>query len=136
MIGDGLMAVFGAPLALDNHEERAVRAAIEMTELVTLFNAERERDSKPPIRIGIGIASGGMIAGYTGTKARATYTCVGDTVNLAARIEAHTKAARRAIVIDRATRDMLRERIATEALGAVTFKGFSEATEVFAVAAD
>jgi class 3 adenylate cyclase len=134
MIGDGLMAVFGAPLPLPDHGERAVRAAVEMTELVTMFDAERERDRKPPIRIGIGIATGQMIAGYVGTKARATYTCVGDTVNLAARIEAHTKIAKRAIVIDRATHDALSGRVATEPLGAVTFKGFSDTTEVFAVA--
>lgn len=133
MIGDGLMALFGAPLALDDHEERAVRAAIEMTELVTMFNDERVRSGKLPIRIGIGIASGEMIAGYTGTKARATYTCVGDTVNLAARIEAHTKLAGRAILMDKSTRDALGERIATDALGASTFKGIGTAVEVFAV---
>src|SRR5262245_30244748 len=87
MIGDGLMAVFGAPLTLPDHEAQAVRAAQEMIELIAMYNQERK--GKPPLRIGIGMASGEMIAGYTGTKARATYTCIGDTVNLAARIEQH-----------------------------------------------
>jgi len=134
MIGDGLMAVFGAPLAVSDHEERAVRAAIEMTDLVAMFNDERTRDGKPPIRIGIGMASGEMVAGYTGTKARATYTCIGNIVNVAARIEAHTKVAKRAILMDRATRDALGERIKTEALGTAQLKGVSEATELFALA--
>ena len=78
-----------------------------MTELVTLFNAEREAQGRPPIRIGIGIASGEMIAGYAGTKQRATYTCIGDIVNLAARIEQHTKVAQHAILVDAATREAL-----------------------------
>ncbi|HTQ00760.1 MAG TPA: adenylate/guanylate cyclase domain-containing protein [Casimicrobiaceae bacterium] len=133
MIGDGLMAVFGAPITLPDHEQRAVRAAQEMVELVGLFNRERAAAGKRPIQVGIGMASGEMIAGYAGTKARATYTCIGDTVNLAARIEAHTKIAGRAILIDRATHEALHAGIATESLGAVAFKGFSEAAEVFAV---
>jgi adenylate cyclase len=133
MIGDGLMAVFGAPLALVDHAERAVRAAMEMTELIAMFNDERARAAKPAIRIGIGMASGEMVAGYAGTKARATYTCIGDTVNVAARIEAHTKVAQRNILMDRATRDALAGHIATDPLGAVQFKGVSEATDVFAV---
>ena len=83
MMGDGLMAVFGAPLPLPDHCGSAVRAALEMIELIDLFNLEREAAGKPQIRIGIGIASGEMVAGYTGTNERATYTCIGDTVNLA-----------------------------------------------------
>jgi class 3 adenylate cyclase len=134
MIGDGLMAVFGAPISLRDHEERAVRAAKEMVELVGLFNQERTAAGRRPIQLGIGMASGEMIAGYAGTKARATYTCIGDTVNLAARIEAHTKVVGRAILIDRVTYEALNERIATESLGSVAFKGISAAQEVFAVA--
>ena len=133
MIGDGLMAVFGAPLPLPDHEENAVRAAQEMTELIALFNQERIVSSRPPIHIGIGIASGEMIAGYAGTKARATYTCIGDTVNLAARIESHTKVAGRAILMDKATHAALHDRIATEPQGPTTFKGIGTAVEIFAV---
>ena len=136
MIGDGLMAIFGAPLPLPDHRGSAVLAALEMIELVDLFNVERSTGGKPPIRIGIGIASGEMIAGYTGTNERATYTCVGDVVNLAARIEAHTKDAQRAILIDSATRDGVGERVAVEALGPVSFKGKTAQTEVFAVTID
>ncbi|MFO1303897.1 MAG: adenylate/guanylate cyclase domain-containing protein [Burkholderiales bacterium] len=133
MMGDGLMAVFGAPLPLPEHEAQAVRAAQEMIDLIALFNEERRASGRAPVRIGVGIASGEMIAGYTGTKSRATYTCIGDIVNLASRIESHTKTASRAILIDRATHDALHDGLPTESLGAVTLKGFSEATEVFAV---
>ena len=75
-----------------------------------------------------------MVAGYTGTQQRATYTCIGDTVNLAARLEAHTKVAQRAILIDA---DDLRRRSATasplEPLGPVAFRGKALPVEVYAV---
>ncbi len=74
-----------------------------------------------------------MIAGYTGTQQRATYTCIGDTVNLAARLEAHTKMAQRAMLIDQSTRDALDEHHTLEALGPVTLKGKAHPVEVFAV---
>ena len=133
MMGDGLMSVFGAPMPLPDYAENAVRAAQEMVELIDLFNVDRQAAEKPPINIGIGIASGGMVAGYTGTNKRATYTCIGDTVNLAARLESHTKVAQRVILIDQATRSSLSERIAVEPLGPVPFKGKTAAVEVFSV---
>jgi class 3 adenylate cyclase len=133
MMGDGLMSVFGAPVPLPDHSESAVRAAQEMVELIELFNRERRAAEKPVIKIGIGIASGEMVAGYTGTNERATYTCVGNTVNLAARLETHTKLAQRTILIDEATRSALGERVAVEPLGPITFRGKAAAVEVFAV---
>jgi class 3 adenylate cyclase len=134
MIGDGLMALFGAPLPLDDCAGRAVAAALEMSELIEQFNLERSALHKPTIHIGIGIATGEVVAGYTGTQRRATYTCIGDTVNLAARLEAHTKVARRGILIDENTQGALRDRVRTDALGAVPFKGKSAAVEIFALA--
>ena len=133
MIGDGLMAIFGAPMPLADHEAGAVHAALEMIELVEMFNMERAAAAKPQIRIGIGIASGEMVAGYAGTSKRAAYTCFGDTVNLAARFETHTKVAQRAILIDSATRGKLSEDIAVEPLGAVEIKGKANAVDVFSV---
>jgi adenylate cyclase len=133
IVGDGLMAIFGAPLPLSDHGECAVRTALEMLETMELFNVERAAVGKPEIRIGIGIATGEMVAGYAGTNDRATYTCIGDTVNLASRLEAHTKVARRPILIDAATRSMLREGVRVEQLDAVRFKGKAAAVEVFAV---
>jgi class 3 adenylate cyclase len=134
--GDGLMAIFGAPLPLPGHCDAAVRAALEMIELIDLFSAEQAAAGKPAIRIGVGIASGEMIAGYTGTNERATYTCIGDTVNLASRLETHTKEAGRTILIDAATRAGLRAPVAVEALGAVTVRGKAQAVDVFAVVSE
>ena len=133
MIGDGLMAIFGAPLPLADHAGAAVRAALEMVELIDLLGVERAEAGRAPIRVGIGVATGEMVAGYTGTQQRATYTCIGDTVNLAARLEAHTKVALRAILVDAETCAALGDRIATERLGPVAFRGKALPVEVFAV---
>ena len=135
MIGDGLMAIFGAPLPLAEPELAAVRVALDMIETIALFNQERTALDKKPIRIGVGIATGDVVAGYTGTADRATYTCIGDTVNLAARLEAHTKEAARDILIDGATQSALSGRVPAESLGAVQFKGKGAEVPVFAVKA-
>jgi len=111
----------------------AVRTALEMIETIELFNLERVAADKPPIRIGIGVASGEMVAGYAGTNERATYTCIGDTVNLASRLEAHTKVAARTILIDGATRAALGDRVEVEQLGPVAIRGKAEPVEVYSV---
>jgi class 3 adenylate cyclase len=133
MVGDGLMAIFGAPLPLKEPSLSAVRAALDMQEMIALLNVERAALGKPAIRIGIGIATGDMVAGYTGTHQRATYTCIGDTVNLASRLESHTKAIGRGIVIDGATQAALDNRIVLEKFEPVTFKGKSVPTDVYAL---
>ncbi|MBB3181692.1 adenylate/guanylate cyclase domain-containing response regulator [Variovorax sp. Sphag1AA] len=134
MIGDGLMAIFGAPLPLEDHSAAAVYAALDMMEMIELLNVERVAAKKTPLRIGVGIATGEMVAGYTGTHQRATYTCIGDTVNLAARLEEHTKVAKRGILIDPATCAEIEGRVEVEALGPAQFRGKSAPVEVHAVA--
>jgi class 3 adenylate cyclase len=133
MIGDGLMAVFGAPVQYPDHRERAVWAALEMLELLAVFNQDQAALAKPHIKIGVGIATGNVIAGFTGTQHRATYTCIGDTVNLAARIENHTKVASRPILIDQYTSEGLSDEFKTEALGPILFKGKQQPIHIFAV---
>lgn len=132
MIGDGLMALFGAPLPLAEPERAAVRAAHDMLELVELLNAERAREGKEAIAIGIGIATGTVTAGYTGTQERATYTCIGSTVNLAARLEAHTKVCGHAVLMDAPTAEALGGSFDLVDLGAVQFKGLQQALPCFA----
>ena len=133
MQGDGLMAIFGAPAHDDNHREQAVNAALEMIELLKAFNEQRVMQNKEEVRIGIGIATGKVVAGYTGTQHRATYTCVGDTVNLAARIESHTKVVGKPILIDQYTYEGLSGQIQVEDLGDVIFKGKQQPIQIFSV---
>ena len=133
MVGDGLMAIFGAPLPREDHRLRAVLASRQMVELIRLFNEGQAAQGKLQIEIGVGVASGQVVAGYTGTQQRATYTCVGDTVNIAARLEAHTKVVNRPILIDENTRRGLDNGIAVEGLGELPVKGKSEPVRVYAV---
>ena len=133
MIGDGLMAIFGAPLPVAEPPLAAVRASLDMMEMIALLNAERASEGKAALAMGVGIATGEVFAGYTGTQERATYTCVGDTVNLAARLEAHTKVAGRPVLIDADTLAALAGRIGCDSLGGVQFKGKATAIDVAAV---
>jgi class 3 adenylate cyclase len=133
MEGDGLMAIFGAPEYHENHREHAVLAACEMIKLLGAFNKQRSVQKKVQIQVGIGIATGRVIAGFTGTQHRATYTCVGDTVNVAARIEDHTKIVQLPILIDQDTREGLPSNIEVETLGLVHFKGKQQPINIFAV---
>jgi adenylate cyclase len=134
MLGDGLMAIFGAPLPRPDHRQRAVSAALEMQELVGGFNREQAARGGAEIRIGIGIASVPLVAGFTGTEQRVTYTCVGDTVNLAARLEAHTKVVDRPILIDEHTRNGLNGEIPLEPQGELVLKGKTQPVNVYSVA--
>ena len=136
IVGDGLMAIFGAPVPREDHPQAAVLAARQMIDLIRLFNEEQAARDKMQIEIGVGIASGRVIAGYTGTLHRATYTCVGDTVNVAARLESHTKVVNRPILIDDETRRALDPGIALEPQGEVLMKGKTEPINVYAVLVD
>ncbi len=136
MEGDGLMAIFGAPRPREDHRQSAVLAARQMIDMIRLFNEEQVSRGRVQIQIGVGIASGRVIAGYTGTQQRATYTCVGDTVNVAARLESHTKVVGRSILIDEHTRRGLGDEIALEPQGEVLVKGKTEPINVYAVLVD
>lgn len=127
--GDGLMAIFGAPAPQPDHAIRAAQTALEMVERLKEFNASRA----DPIQIGIGVASGKMIAGFAGSQERATYTCIGDTVNLAARLESHTKIAGVPILIDEYTRRALPASMNITPLGEELFKGKTQPVKVFAL---
>jgi adenylate cyclase len=103
--GDGLLAVFGAPIALDDHADRALAAAREMLEVrLPRFNSwMREQRFSEGFEMGIGLNSGPFMSGNVGSARRLEYTIHGDTVNTAARLEAMTKSARRSILLAEST---------------------------------
>jgi len=132
MMRDGLMSVRCAHDAAGPLRERGQRGAGN-GRADRSVHLEREATAKPSIRIGIGIASGEMVVGYTGTNERATYTCVCDIVNIASRLEMHTKVAQRIILMDHAMRFGLGAGFEVEPLGAVPFKGKAAAVEVYSI---
>ena len=133
IIGDGLMALFGITNQNDVPQRDAVLAALDMMDTMKRFNTNQSAAGKTQIRIGIGIASGTVIAGYAGTQHRATYTCVGDTVNLAARIESYTKEVGRPILIDAETRACLPDSMPVDSIGEVIFKGKTIPVQIYSV---
>src|SRR5215212_1962900 len=108
-LGDGLIAVFGAPIECDDHADRAVAAAREMLEVrLPRFNRWlREHGYGGRFRMGIGMSSGPLMSGNVGSERRLEYTAIGDTVNTASRLEAMTKTTGRSILVAESTRDAM-----------------------------
>ena len=104
--------------------------------LIGLFAAEQQAQGKPRIRIGVGVASGSVIAGYAGTQHRATYTCVGDVVNLAARLEAHTKDVGEPLIVDGDTLSRLENRFDFRSHGEARLKGKVRPVAVFSISGE
>ena len=132
--GDGLMSFFGAPVFHPDHAQRAVRSALEIRRQLALFNGEQAKKNGIQIEMGVGIATGPVVAGFAGTQSRATYLCVGDTINLSARLESHTKEVKKPIVIDENTYRELDASFEMEALGEEIFKGKTVPVQVYSVA--
>jgi len=131
-LGDGIVIVFGAPLRpLPDHARRAVLAALAAQRAL----AARTRAGHEPLRAGIGICTGEMIAGNIGTAGRVTYTIVGDAVNQAARLQVKTRDLDASILVTESTRAALGapDGFVLRSCGSVPLKGFAAPVEVYAV---
>jgi adenylate cyclase len=109
-MGDGIMAVFGAPLEQEDHADRALRAAREMIgPRLQTFNAWLSEQGYPAgLRMGVGLNTGPVMCGNVGSEQRVEYTAIGDTTNTASRLEGMTKNQRHMLFVAEATRDALR----------------------------
>lgn len=138
-MGDGLMAIYGAPIAFDDHAERAVISAIKMIEKVKQLNKDCGKDFPVPIKIGIGIHTGRAIVGNIGSSNRMEYTAVGKTVNLASRLEELTKEIPSAsgeggdILISEETYKRVKDSVLTEFAGEHKIRGIEESVRVYQV---
>jgi adenylate cyclase len=111
-MGDGIYAVFGAPIEMDDHADRAFTAAREMLEvrLPRVNEWMQENDIGDEFQIGIGLNSGPVMAGNIGSEQRLEFTTIGDTVNTAARLEGMTKGSGHSLFVADSTRERLSER--------------------------
>ena len=129
-IGDAIMAVFGAPLDMPDHAERAIRAAIEMRERLDEFNEERAEG--PKLKMRIGINTGKAVAGEIGSVNKKDYTVLGDTVNTASRLESSV-AKPEMIVIGENTYAQVKDLFEFRPLGRATLKGKEKTVEAYEV---
>jgi class 3 adenylate cyclase len=122
-MGDGIMAVFGAPQRLPNNCAAGFDAAVAMLDKVRDFNRLLEAEGIAPIGIGVGLHVGQALVGHIGSKTRHDYTAIGDVTNVASRLESATKEAGFRIVISREVAEQLPDRSQLEHLGPVALKG-------------
>lgn len=135
--GDSLLAVFGTPLNPDpDHAACAVHAALRMRAELEGFNRDQEAMLLPEIRIGIGIATGDVVAGNVGSETKLEYTVIGDAVNIASRLQAMTKELDRAILANGETARASTSEGMFEPVGAVSVRGKSRPVDVYAVEGD
>jgi len=138
-IGDAVMAEFGAPLAQSDHARRALRAAIALRVVAVEFRVwVRQRFAGrdlPEFDIGIGVHSGEAVVGNIGSSVRMEYTAIGDTVNIASRLEGKTKETGAHILASRDTVSMFGGELKTGALHCLTVKGRAEPVEAFEIVA-
>ena len=135
-LGDGLMVEFGVPFALSSAPRVAVLAALEMLQEVERLNEEEASQGGPRIEIGVGIATGPVVAGNIGSLERMEYTCIGDTVNYAARLEAINKALSSNIVLCETTRTALDDIIKLQSHTDIKVKGKRDPMVLYSVTLD
>jgi adenylate cyclase len=133
-IGDEIEAVFGAPVDLPHHPEMAVMAALEMRKRLKKLNGKRSSKGEGPMEHGIGIHTGEVLAGSVGSPERLVYAMVGDTVNVASRIQSLNKQFGTDILISQKTKEGLESsKFSLASLGESTLKGKAEEIEIFKV---
>jgi adenylate cyclase len=134
-IGDGMMAIFGAPLDLADHPTRACAAALSMAKGLDALNEEENLDAEGPdvpISVGVGINTGEMVAGNIGSSQRFEYTVVGDAVNLAARIEPLNRILGTRILVSEMTyQDVDSDPWTFRELGSVRVKGREDSVALY-----
>jgi adenylate cyclase len=132
-LGDGIMVEFGAPLDDSLQEKHAVQAAIAMHKELGRLNAKWKSENHPIIDMGIGIHTGLAVVGNIGSEKRIDYTAIGDTVNVASRLEQATKQLKTPILISETTYLAVKEEIQAIHLGLMTLPGRKEAITVYSI---
>lgn len=130
-IGDGLLAVFGAPAVLDDHAFCTVSASLEIMKSLDSINEWIMNKIGEPIAIGIGINTGTVISGNVGSMEKMEYTVIGGPVNMTFRIQDFTKEKNNTILISESTCNAVKDKVKVSSWGKKTLKGSSEEMELF-----
>jgi len=135
-MGDALMAVFGAPLPLENHAWMAVQSALDMRQRLAHFNQERQLTAQPQIRIGIGLSSGAVVSGNIGSQKRMDYTVIGNGVDISSRLEGATKEYGCDIILSEFTYELCRDKIWVRELDRIRAKGKTKPVRIYELIGD
>ncbi len=141
-MGDCIMAFWNAPIDVDGHEKMACDATLRMHAVMKDLNAEREKEAKSEnkkyleLKIGIGLNTGGCVVGNMGSDQRFDYSVLGDSVNLAARLEGQSKSYGVKTVIGPETNESVKESFATLQLDMIAVKGKKEAVTIYTLVGD
>lgn len=132
-MGDAMMAVFGAPVAREDDATRAVMAALEMRRILARYNQQRVARGLQPIETGIGITKGEAVTGNIGSEQRMEYTVIGDTVNVASRLEGLTKNYEYKILINDRVYEDIKDIVPCVDLGYAQVKGKGETVHIYGI---
>ncbi|MGD8700851.1 MAG: adenylate/guanylate cyclase domain-containing protein [Desulfosarcina sp.] len=132
-IGDEIEAVFGAPIAMDNHQENAISAAIEMRERLSRVNLTLSKQGYPSLCHGIGLHTGKVVAANIGSPHRLSYALVGETVNIASRIQDLNKEFETDILLSDAVYKALDQKITMHPLKPVFVKGIRDPLQLYSI---
>ena len=132
-IGDAVMAIFGEPIQDKNHAENAVKCGYEMILKVKELQKKWAEEGKPKIEIGVGINTGEVFVGNIGSINRMEYTVIGDTVNLASRLESYNKVYKTKILISNSTYEATKNIIETMKISNVEIRGKSHKMDIYEV---
>jgi adenylate cyclase len=135
-IGDAQMAFWNAPLDEPNHAKMAVRTALQMMESLDEFNAEITKEGIPAFGMGLGINTGTVVVGNMGSDQRFDYTCLGDSVNLASRLEGQSKPYGVKIVLGALTAEQVKDEYPIVELDCIAVKGKKQGVKIYTIAPD
>jgi len=130
-IGDAQMAFWNAPVDEARHAHQAVKTALEMMESLDEFNREIEAEGVPPFGMGLGINTGVVVVGNMGSKHRFDYTCLGDSVNLASRLEGQSKPYGVRIILGQRTAELVKDEYPVIELDNIAVKGKNVGVKIY-----
>jgi adenylate cyclase len=135
-IGDAQMAFWNAPVDEPNHAKMAVKTALQMMDSLDEFNREIEQEGIPAFGMGLGINTGTVVVGNMGSSQRFDYTCLGDSVNLASRLEGQSKPYGVKIILGSLTAEQVKDEYPVIELDCIAVKGKKEGVKIYTLAPD
>jgi adenylate cyclase len=130
-MGDGVMVLFGAPIAMNQQADAAISCALEIQAMLGIWNKQRIKDKQSLIPVGIGINSGEVVVGAIGSSKTMQYTCIGNAVNVASRLTGVAKAGQ--IIASQSTMKSLQSKVKFKALPPQDIKGFDDKVQAYDV---